>query len=168
MSQLRLINQTEITSSVASVSVTDIFTSDYDIYKISADITSSGGDSDGSLQFLNPSGSAITSSNYAWAMLIMKSNTSFVDYKNTGTTQLDALFHGTPQGSGNIVYIFNPYSSSRFTFAIAKTIGQSSSNLRAYGGTGVLKLTDSISGFKLSFDVNATSGKIKTYGLRVD
>ena len=34
MSNLRLLNETSVTSGVASVSVTDVFTDDFDVYKI--------------------------------------------------------------------------------------------------------------------------------------
>ena len=37
MSALRLIKQTEITSSVSSVDITDVFSADFDIYKITVD-----------------------------------------------------------------------------------------------------------------------------------
>ena len=60
MSNLRLINETTVTSSVSTVSVTDIFSTNFDIYKIVGDFTSSGGDSDSSLQFINSSGSVIS------------------------------------------------------------------------------------------------------------
>ena len=36
MSNLRLINETSITSSVSSVNVEDVFTDDFDIYKITS------------------------------------------------------------------------------------------------------------------------------------
>ena len=44
MSALRLINETEITSSVSSVNVTDVFSADFDIYKVTTDnmISASG------------------------------------------------------------------------------------------------------------------------------
>ena len=168
MSNLRLINETTISSSISSITITDLFTDDFDIYKIVGDITSSGGDSDGSLQFINSSGSVVSASNYDWAMLIMKGETSFFDYKNTGQTTMTALFHGTEQGSGNTIYVYNPFDSSSYTFVTGQATGESGSNLRGYKNIGVLEQTASMTGFKLTFDVNATSGSVKTYGLRVD
>ena len=38
MSALRLINETTVSSSVSSVNVTDVFSSDFDIYKITSDL----------------------------------------------------------------------------------------------------------------------------------
>ena len=45
MSNLRLINETTVSSSVANVSVTDVFSENFDIYKINInniDLTTSG------------------------------------------------------------------------------------------------------------------------------
>ena len=166
MSNLRLINETTVSSSVSTVSVTDIFSADFDIYKIVGNFTCSGG-SDASLQFINSSGSVISASSYDWAMLIMKGETSFVEYKNTGQTNMTALFHGTEQGSSNTIYAFNPFNSSAYSFVLGQTSGKSGSNLRTYKNIGVLKQTASMTGFKLTFDVNATSGSVRTYGLGV-
>ena len=37
MSNLRLINETLVTSAVSTVSVTDVFSSDFDIYKVTCE-----------------------------------------------------------------------------------------------------------------------------------
>ena len=163
---LEFIKSQSITSSVANISITDVFSANYDVYKIVADITSSGGDSDGSLQFIDTSDNVETGSNYDWGMLIMKSETSFFDYKNTGQTTMTALFHGTEQGSGNTIYVYNPFDSSSYTFVTGQATGESGSNLRGYKNIGVLKLAESMSGFKLTFDVNATGGNINVYGVK--
>jgi len=164
---LQFIKSQSITSSVANISITDVFSANYNVYKIVADITSSSGDSDGSLQFIDASDNVETGSNYDWAMLIMKSETSFFEYKNTGQTNMTALFHGTEQGSSNTIYAFNPFNSSAYSFVLGQTSGKSGSNLRTYKNIGVLKQTASMTGFKLTFDVNATSGSVRTYGLGV-
>jgi len=163
---LEFIKSEAITSSVANVSITNVFSANYDVYKIVADITSSSGDSDGSLQFIDASDNVETGSNYDWAMLIMKSETSFFEYKNTGQTNMTALFHGTEQGSANTIYVYNPFSSSSYTFVQGQASGESGTNLRGYKNIGVLKLAESMSGFKLTFDVNATSGNINVFGVK--
>ena len=38
MSNLRLINETNVTSSTSTVNVTDVFSADYDIYKITLEL----------------------------------------------------------------------------------------------------------------------------------
>ena len=78
MSNLRLINETEITSSVAGINITDIFSADFNIYKMTVEgISLSGGTAtriDGRL--INTSGSVITASNYDRASLSMHTNTT--------------------------------------------------------------------------------------------
>ena len=66
MSNLRLINETEITSGVATVNITDVFSADFDIYKITTSgfttVSTTSTDLDG--RFINSSGSVISSSSY--------------------------------------------------------------------------------------------------------
>ena len=67
MSNLRLINETEITSTVSSVDVQNVFSSDFDIYKITVAINeSSAGNQEWiRLRLINSgSGSIITASEY--------------------------------------------------------------------------------------------------------
>ena len=56
-------------------------------------------------------------------------------------------------------------SSSSFTFTTVEKGVSFSSGLRAYKMVGVHKLAESMSGFKLTFDENATSGRISVYGV---
>ena len=70
MSNLRLLNETTATS-VSTMSVTDVFTTDFDIYKISLH-SSSATEKEDHIQFINSSGSVISSSNYDYAQLSTK------------------------------------------------------------------------------------------------
>ena len=45
MSNLRLINETTISSAVSSVDITDVFSADFDIYKITASKMTTAGSS---------------------------------------------------------------------------------------------------------------------------
>ena len=78
MSNLRLINETTVSSSVTLVNVTDVFTSDFDIYKIVlSDTVSDFNTSDLDMRFINSSGSVISSSDYQYAWLRVRSDSSF-------------------------------------------------------------------------------------------
>ena len=57
MSNLRLINETTVSSSVAKVKIENVFTSDYDIYKIVYDNFFADGQDLINLSFLTPQGS---------------------------------------------------------------------------------------------------------------
>ena len=175
MSALRLINETTA-SSVASISVTDVFTSDFDIYQFEINNLDFSANANAQVRFINSSGSVISSANYDYANLSLKSYGAFADtLRATNATGLEYTAFsssGSADSMGWNFYCFNPYSSSSYTFYL----GQSSAWLSGAGGgnygtksIGVLKLTNSMTGINLytstgTFD-NIT---VRTYGLRVD
>ena len=177
MSNLRLINETTVSSSVSNVNVTDVFSTDFDIYKIVGDnfSTASTTTTESYLRFINSSGSVI-SADYNFASLYMPADTGFSDIRTDNTGDSTKIHYASgnpdqvPDVAGCVLYIFNPYSSSSYTF----NTGQQSSHYSnprflTSKGIGVLKQTTSISGFQFMFpSSDVSSGTIKTYGLRVD
>ena len=81
MSNLRFLNETTVGSSVSTVDVTDVFTSDFDIYKVVAENIVTSAEAFLELRFINSSGSVITASDYDFADLFLKANTSYVEIK---------------------------------------------------------------------------------------
>jgi hypothetical protein len=173
MSALRLINETEITSSVSSVDVTDVFSADFDIYKIvTSDIsTVSTTPANVNLRFINSSGSVISASNYDRALLRMRVDTAFAESRATNGTGYENAFgysDGSPEAEGSVVYVFNPYNASSYTFGLNQAFSPIDANTSIFKGIGVLKQTVLITGFQLYTSQNVNSGFIRTYGLRVD
>jgi len=166
MSNLRLINETTF-SSVSTVDVTDVFSADFDIYKI----TLGTGALNGYLQFINSAGSLVTDSNYDTARLNLQTNTSFSETRVTNQTVGLFMFSelATSTGGGNTIYIFNPFSSSSYTFGLGQTIDVATSSSNRIAKTiGVYKNTQSLSGYRCNTDGGSISGTLRTYGLRVD
>jgi len=178
MSNLRLINETEITSSQSSTTVNNIFSSDYDIYKIVVNDFSQAGATETaiSMRYVNSASSILTDSNYDYAFLTMKTEAAFAEGRNTNQTKLlwAAGYSGaSPDTMGNVIYVFNPFSSSSYTFSLGQNFSTD------YGATygvswksiGVYTQTNSVTGINL-FDSDGAgaynSGVIRTYGLRVD
>jgi len=172
MSNLRLINETTGTS-VSNISVTDVFSSDYDIYKIVISNVDGASTSHWTkLRLINSSGSIVSASNYDFAMLETKAWDGTSENKRTSQSSFEYIFIDSDSnvGAGGVGYIFNPTSTSSYTF----TLGQSQAFYSTNGGEGTkyigaLKQTASMSGFQLL----RTSGSydtitIRTYGLRVD
>ena len=175
MSNLRLINETTVASGVATVNITDVFSSDYDIYKIVSTANILDADKDIYMRYINSSGLIVTDSNYDTATLTMKGHSS---YSETPSTKVNinygGLFNLTSgnESGGAVEYVFNPTDTSSYTFGINQSLGM-------YGSTGgyvtktirVLKQTNSITGIHLyngeSSD-NFGGGTVKIYGLRVD
>ena len=173
MSNLRLLNETTA-SSVTSMSVTDVFSSDFDIYKITFDTTGTNTGSDIEMRLISSSGSPVVAAEYDSAFLQMKSNTSFSE---VGRTDIDTIENlgvssGVSSGAGTVIYVFNPFSSSLHTFLLIQNSSWRSADntLRGHKGISVLTQTSSITGFQVFCEsISLSLGyTIKTYGLRVD
>jgi len=167
MSNLRLINETTATS-VSSVDITDVFSADFDIYKITGvgDFTTGNGKI--YARFINSSGSVVTSSNYDWAVLSMESSSSFNEIRSTNDSSLERIAYSNNGADfGFTTYIFNPYSSSRYSFGLWQSEGVPSGGGLSIKGIGVLKQTASMTGIQF-FNVDFTDISVKCYGLRVD
>ena len=174
MSNLRLLNETTVSSGVATVNITDVFSSDYDIYKIVSTANILNADKDIYMRYINSSGSIVSASNYDTATLTMKGHSS---YSETPSTKVNinygGLFNLTSgnESGGAVEYVFNPTDTSSYTFGINQSIGMYSTGTYGTKGIRVLKQTNSITGIHLyngeSTD-NFGGGTVKIYGLRVD
>ena len=172
MSSLRLINETTATDGVSEVNVTDVFSADYHIYKITfADVTSNS-NADFNMRWLNTSGSAITSSEYDRGKYYMNSNASAGLVGTTNQNYIvrpaDAFAYSTVANTGfGVIYVYNPFSSSSYTFFSAQG-GTLASVLSTSRDLGVLKETTSLGGFKFYVSTTFKTLNIRVYGLRED
>ena len=178
MSNLRLINETSISSSVSSISITDVFSSDFDIYQITATgLSTTGTDyTEVCLRYINSSGSVVTTSDYDYAIeqQLTWSGTSELKAQNQDNVRR-AFAESTdqaPEVASSNLWIFNPYSSSTFTLLGTEGTnyygGSYNSQIKGYAW---LKSLSSITGFQ-AFENNGSrplaSGTFRTYGLRRD
>ena len=172
MSNLRLINETTVSSTVASVNVTDVFTSNFDIYKIGlSEAVSDTNTVDLDLRFINSSGSVISSSSYDYAYLRARVDSSFSEVRTTGDSDIQVGFGqvNAALSNGVVSYVFNPFSSSFYTFYLMQSANMSGTNFRSLKEIAVLKQLSSITGVQVVVNGgNLTAAKIRTYGLRVD
>ena len=178
MSNLRLIKQTATASGITSVSMTDVFSSDYDIYCVTvAQTTYDVSNTDVialKLRFINSSGSVISSSNYASANMHMKADaTKDEDKFNSGTYSYSGAIIGNYENGGGVHWIYNPYNSDRYSFVTFEGGGgydTSSNKMRSQKGIGVLKQQASMTGvnFYSSNTSNTFSAYVTVYGLRKD
>tara|TARA_R100000781_G_scaffold90342_1_gene55822 strand:- start:79 stop:609 length:531 start_codon:yes stop_codon:yes gene_type:complete len=175
MSNLRLINKTSV-SGVASANVTDVFSSDFDIYKVVATgfDTTSGTVGRGQLRFINSSGSIDASGNYGSASVAIEAaaSSSYPQVKNF-TTFIDFVLYDNGEVGGNsaaIWYIYNPYNSTRYTHVtFQEGHFQASYGSSTEQGAGYLKVLDSITGFNLTSQSGGSFNcNFITYGLRRD
>jgi len=167
MSALRLINETKATS-VSSLTINNIFSADFDIYQLTI-----GNDNTTNnvmkLRLVNSSGSAISSSSYDYANLELNASTTFGEDKNTNVTEFRGLYEAL-EGNYAIVWLFNPYSSSSYSFMLQQSQSfYTTAYPRGGKGIGVLKTTASTTGINIFQTGSAFSYlNVRTYGLRVD
>ena len=173
MSALRLINETTVSSSVSSVNVTDVFSGDFDIYKITSDLFFNS-QTWVQLRFINSSGSVISASNYDNAALLADSSASFSENRGTNessTQHLSFTGESIAESGGLVAYVFNPYSSSSYSFLLSQGSVYRTDNADNLNtkNISVLKQTASMSGFQiLPLSGTIDGATIRTYGLRVD
>jgi hypothetical protein len=160
----------EVSSATANVDVTDCFNDKFDVYKITfSDATSSFDGSSNNVRFINSSGSVISSSNYDFAYLRLRADSSFNELQGTSQDKLQEAGGILPntEGVGTFLYVFNPFSSSNFTFVFMQMSSMSGTQDRNYKYIGVLKDTSSITGIRfINSDGNTTSAKISVYGVK--
>ena len=177
MSNLRLINETTTIAGVRTINITNVFSSDFDIYKIvgSNNLANNSTATGFNLRFLNSSDSVIYHSGYYYAQQGLKGNTSFSEGRSQSESRIWNVFGSlddSGQSSGNVAYIFNPVTDSAYTYVIYQSTAYPSGNYRLYKGIAVYKQAIKITGFQAELNESAgefaSGGKIRTYGLRVD
>jgi hypothetical protein len=175
MSNLRLLNESSITSNVSQVNVTDMFTSDFDIYKVTVTNLATSGTSasrvDGRL--ININGGIATADNYDRAELSMHAHTSFQELTSQNEDIMFDYLPSTdlaPEFSSGVIYFFNPFSASSYTFMLVQGFASIGGQHRSAKGIFAYKQLESIAGLSLISATGDTfaSGTIRTYGLRVD
>ena len=173
MSNLRLIKDQEIVDGVSTVSVTDCFSEDYDVYKITINNLShnSGSPAEIYYKFINHAGTIISQSEYDSASLRFPTSSVFGITHIENHTQSVIMGYAdlSPEVSGFVTYIFNPFSNSRYTYLLNQNFSAVSAIGYGQESIGVLTQLASMTGFHIMASSNTlNSGNIKIYGLRVD
>jgi|OM-RGC.v1.019564290 hypothetical protein len=180
MSNLRLLNNTTITSGVSTVKIEDVFSSDFNVYKIVSNGISTVGttQTDPNFRFINSTGNVVlgqvSGGGYNYAHKIMRSDSGFTQQRETDENQFYRFFGEStdqaPETQSSIAYIFNPYSHA-YTLVYYQSMASSAALNLSMAGIGALRLRAKMTGFQL-IDANGSrpfsGGNIKTYGLRVD
>jgi len=166
---LQFIKSAEVSSSTATLNITDVFSEKYDVYKITIANTHCSGLSDNfSARLIDSGGSQITT-NYDYAGLIMWSYTGFGANRSTGQNRWQRIsISGTETRQGGLVmYVFNPFSSS-YTFQTSQGSNYDGSGLQGYKNIGVNKNATSCTGISF-FDnggLTIEQANINVYGVK--
>jgi hypothetical protein len=169
---LKFIKSATSATTVSSLEVTDCFSADYDIYKVyitKIDITSLDWIA---WTYLDSGGSEVTSSLYDEAVYEMKSYQAYGEGNTVnGTRHLRGVrgSSGATDFAGFELTIFNPYSSSSYTFAKTQSSAYSLNNVGMFGSKGifVLKQSATHTGIKV-FPSSASMDNvtIKVFGIK--
>ena len=75
----------------------------------------------------------------------------------------------TADTGGAVFYIFNPFSSSSYTFVLGQNQANTSAGTYSFKAIGVLTELSSCTGLNINFSSsNDVSLDVKTYAIRVD
>ena len=163
--------KSETGTSVSSLSVTDCFSANYDVYQAVIGVSGlSTGQGWTKLRFLDSGGTEINQTEYDYASLGLLSYSSFIEEKNTSVTFIDRIHHisTVSTGANTWINIFNPYDSSSYTFTQSQSNGNvSTPNLVGNKAIGVHKVAEQLSGIILypssgTFD----SIEVSVYGVK--
>tara|TARA_Y100000114_G_scaffold116371_1_gene110643 strand:- start:191 stop:739 length:549 start_codon:yes stop_codon:yes gene_type:complete len=179
MSSLKLINTTTVSSAANKITVSDVFSADYNIYCIQVVGTTCASQRENNsmdMRFIGTSSGEITSNDYAREYTFMRGfSDAFFDSGSVTRDEFNIIYHDTAaqNGVGNsTVWVFNPYSNSTYTMGYLVNSGRMSypgTTQRPYfsQGVGALKTTESITGFTFTNrdNYNIATGTFRTYGL---
>ena len=169
---LEFIKNLTPTGSSSSLSVTDVFSADYDVYAVTYHLTTdSGSPKDTHLRFINSSDTIVTNSNYDYAYLILNTGGAFTETRATGQDKITGMLAPTdfpPEGNAGIFYVYNPFSSSSYTFVASQSANSHNGTRAGWKGIAVLKETTSITGLNMFLtSTNPTNESyINVYGVK--
>jgi len=177
MSVERLLNVANVSSVVSAINVTDVFTDDFDVYKIvSGNLLGNNSTATGvNLRLIDSSGIVIAD-NYQYAQRVMKSEADNSNNRSTDESRIWNFFNGVDdsgRSQGSHGYIFSPTSTSSWTYVQWHSMGiNGSQQSRSYIGVATYPYLTKITGFQVEINESASElaagGTIKTYGIRSD
>ena len=155
----------------STLDVTDLFSDRYDVYKIVIPTFSrTTANWNLEMRLLNSSGTPITTL-YDNAGLIMVSYGAFGEHRNPNNDCFDVIgYNTTDVGFGAVMYIYNPYDSSSYTFLQQQSLGWvNGSGLAGYKVIGVHKSAQQITG--VQFGIYQSAGimnniEVSVYGVK--
>ena len=160
-------------TSVTSLSITNVFSADYDVYKIIIKDLHSANQVNFNMRFIDSSDSIITATNYDIAQLIMYSHASFGEKRQTNVSEIELGYYDcdtSASGIGVVMYIFNPFSSSSYSFITEQNAFFEGLAGALDGGKSIaiLKQTASMTGLNFFLDSSASisSLKVDCYGVK--
>jgi len=155
-------------TSVSSLSVTDCFSADYDVYQLQVNYNNASGNNNLSIRLLDSGGSQVSTSTYDLAGLDINSWTTFAEVRSTGNTAFintTQVADSNDNAVGN-TYFYNPNNAS-YTFITNQQANVTFTDFRGRKMIQVEKSTTQATGLYL-FTVSGGTANIKAtiYGVK--
>jgi hypothetical protein len=154
--------KSESADSVSSLSVLNMFSAQYDVYEVF--VRGNGSASVGSLsaEFLDSGGSDIAQGAYDTAILRLDPTTSFGEVRTTNANSFEFAYPSATDHDFAVKFtVFNPYSSSSYTFTTIQSMAKQGEKAIA-----VAKSTTSAEGMKFYANQNYTPINVSVYGVK--
>jgi len=138
---LEFITKQSITTPANNFQITNCFSDKYDFYKIVISKLDVASTSIQRLRFIKSDDSVDSTSNYDYAVNYQRSWGTVLEQRATNGTYIDYISsqtNGTEVGIGLVLYCYNPFDSSSYTFLNWVT-----------KGIGVNTVAQSITGFQM-------------------
>jgi len=169
---LEFIKSVNGSSNVTSFDVTDVFTANYDVYKVITTITTDTDNLQVPMRLLDSGGSEINQAEYDNAFLELRSSTTFAEGRVIGDTEIIRPMRtgaGSQSAGNNVIYFYNPFDSSSYTFLTIQATFWADDTPQLVGNKGITvhKSAETISGFKYFVSSNnITSHNVSVYGVK--
>ena len=156
--------------SVSTLSLTNCFNAEYDVYLMSISKGDFGGNAYTQMRYIDSGGSVISATEYDFAVLDMYANSGFTELKGTSQSSIPSFAlaqSGTADFGGISIYIYNPFDSSSYTFVTIQ-----SSSFSSYGRgskhIGVHKSAEQLSGIQMNRSDASTMDNltVNVYGVK--
>ncbi len=128
---LQFISSVTVSGGSATVNLDNVFTVNYDVYKLVVTDYIPATSENLSFRLLDSSGSALSGSDYDVATLILRNNASFGEARAVNTTMWTYggyVLNSNTQGFGLEMNIYNPFNAT-YTFANLTSVNGASADM---------------------------------------
>jgi len=164
---LQFVKSTTAAIGVSSLSITDCFSAEYDVYQVTVTTLQTSTSANIDVRVIDESG-VVTGATYNEAIQVLASNTSFSAITGEGVTSMGGINfnNGAVTGASINITVYNPHDSSSFTF-LTDSSNAWTGNLQGYHGIGVEKTAQTITGLNFFPSTGTLTGmNIVVYGVK--
>ena len=163
---LEFIKSENITG-VSSFEITNVFSADYDVYKIVITGVVMNTLDNLRIRLIDNTDTVISTTVYDNAVLQLNAGASFTESRSTNQSKISPFIY-SQKNDNAVLYVYNPFSSSRYTFFQAQITANNNTYLIGRKGIYVAKTNTSCTGINFLNDNGTTinNANISIYGVQ--